>query len=303
MFAFTDAATAKKAVRALPRVGVGIKYGIPQTRRASLMSPKQLFRESNMTQKWQRREISNFEYLMFLNTIAGRTYNDLNQYPVFPWVLTNYEDTEVDLGSANNYRDLSRPIGALNPARRRFFEERFAAWEEQNADSEEANDVPAFHYGTHYSTAAFTLNYMMRLEPFTTMFIALQGGKFDQPDRLFTSVQKAWDNCQRDTADVKELIPEFYCLPEMFTNMNGYDMGQGEGKNGDVELPPWAKTPHEFVRVNRQALESEFVSCQIHQWIDLIFGYKQKGESVFTLVDPKAAPKLPLYARQGKNAP
>ena len=44
-----------------------------------------------------------------------------------------------------------------------------------------------------------------------------------------------------------------------------------------MELPPWASTPHEFVRVNRQALESEFVSCQIHQWIDLIFGYKQKG--------------------------
>lgn len=28
------------------------------------------------------REISNFEYLMQLNTIAGRTYNDLSQYPV-----------------------------------------------------------------------------------------------------------------------------------------------------------------------------------------------------------------------------
>ncbi len=40
-------------------------------RRASLMSPRQLMRSSNMTQKWQRREISNFEYLMFLNTIAG----------------------------------------------------------------------------------------------------------------------------------------------------------------------------------------------------------------------------------------
>ena len=47
----------------------------------------------------------------------------------------------------------------------------------------------------------------------------------------------------------------------------------------DVELPPWASTPNEFVRINRQALESEFVSCQIHQWIDLIFGYKQKGQS------------------------
>ena len=33
-------------------------------------------------QKWVLREISNFEYLMQLNTIAGRTYNDLSQYPV-----------------------------------------------------------------------------------------------------------------------------------------------------------------------------------------------------------------------------
>lgn len=71
MFAFPDQATVKKVIKALPRVGVGIKYGLPQTRRASMMSPRQLMRNSNMTQKWQRREISNFEYLMFLNTIAG----------------------------------------------------------------------------------------------------------------------------------------------------------------------------------------------------------------------------------------
>lgn len=79
---------------------------------------------------------------------------------------------------------------------------------------------------------------------------------------------------------LKELIPEFFCLPEMFVNMNGYKLGlleEGQGVD-DVELPPWASTPHEFVRINRQALESEFVSCQIHQWIDLIFGYKQRGK-------------------------
>lgn len=74
MFAFPDQATVKKVIKALPRVGVGIKYGIPQTRRASMMSPRQLMRNSNMTQKWQRREISNFEYLMFLNTIAGKRF-------------------------------------------------------------------------------------------------------------------------------------------------------------------------------------------------------------------------------------
>lgn len=39
---------------------------------------------------------------------TGRTYNDLNQYPVFPWVLTNYESTEMDLGLPSNYRDLSK---------------------------------------------------------------------------------------------------------------------------------------------------------------------------------------------------
>lgn len=42
-------------------------------RRISLATPRQLFKSSNMTQRWQRREISNFEYLMFLNTIAGQS--------------------------------------------------------------------------------------------------------------------------------------------------------------------------------------------------------------------------------------
>lgn len=42
----------------------------------------------------QRGEISNFQYLMHLNTLAGRSYNDLMQYPVFPWILADY-DSEV----------------------------------------------------------------------------------------------------------------------------------------------------------------------------------------------------------------
>ena len=215
MFAFQDQATVKRVIRALPRVGVGIKYGIPQTRRASLMSARQLFRSANMTAKWQRREISNFEYLMFLNTIAGRTYNDLNQYPVFPWVLTNYTDPELDLSAPTNYRDLGKPIGAINQSRRQYFVERFESWGKQNEenDAEASKDnkdggeqqIPPFHYGTHYSTSAFVLNYLLRLEPFTTMFLALQGGKFDHPNRLFHSIKDSWENCQRDTSDVKVL--------------------------------------------------------------------------------------------------
>ena len=46
---------------------------------------------------------------------------------------------------------------------------------------------------------------------------------------------------------------------------------------GDVVLPPWASSAEEFVRINRQALESDYVSEHLHEWIDLIFGYKQRG--------------------------
>lgn len=271
MFNFPDAATVKKVVHSLPRVGVGTNFGLPQTRRISLATPKQLFKASNMTQRWQRREISNFEYLIFLNTISGRTFNDLNQYPVFPWVITNYDSEELDLTLPSNFRDLSKPIGALNPKRAAFFSDRYESWED--------DQVPKFHYGTHYSTSSFTLMWLLRIEPFTTFFLNFQGGKFDHADRTFSSVSRAWRNCQRDTSDVKELIPEFYYLPEMFVNANTYNLGVMEDGSvvSDVELPPWAKTPEEFVRINRLALESEFVSCQLHQWIDLIFGYKQQG--------------------------
>lgn len=271
MFNFPDAATVKKVVHSLPRVGVGTNFGLPQTRRISLATPKQLFKASNMTQRWQRREISNFDYLIFLNTISGRTYNDLNQYPVFPWVITNYDSEELDLTLPSNFRDLSKPIGALNPKRAAFFSDRYESWED--------DQVPKFHYGTHYSTSSFTMMWLLRIEPFTTFFLNFQGGKFDHADRTFSSVSRAWRNCQRDTSDVKELIPEFYYLPEMFVNANSYNLGVMEDSTvvSNVELPPWAKSPEEFVRINRLALESEFVSCQLHQWIDLIFGYKQQG--------------------------
>lgn len=42
-------------------------------------------------------------------------------------------------------------------------------------------------------------------EPFTTFFLNFQGGKFDHADRTFSSVSRAWRNCQRDTSDVKVL--------------------------------------------------------------------------------------------------
>lgn len=274
MFVFSDSETVKKVVKYLPPVGVGVKYGIPQSRRASLMTPKQLFASSNMTQKWQKREISNFEYLMFLNTIAGRTYQDLNQYPVFPWILTNYDSDELDLSQPTNFRDLSKPVGALNSERRAEFVERYNSWDNSH--------VPAFHYGTHYSTAAFTLGWIVRLEPFHSAYLALQDGRVEDESRLFTSIRDAWlGSLMGGQQNVKELIPELFYLPEILTGTEP----ESVRRLYTVELPKWAKSPEHFIRLHRMALESDLVSCQLHQWIDLIFGYKQRGPEAIRAVN------------------
>lgn len=115
-----------------------------------------------MTKRWQRREISNFEYLMFLNTLAGRSYNDLTQYPVFPWILRDYTSDSIDLQNAEVYRDLSRPMGAQTEKRSREYISRFESWEDPSGE------IPRFHYGSHYSSAGIVLYYLVRLEPFAT---------------------------------------------------------------------------------------------------------------------------------------
>lgn len=61
---------------------------------------------------------------MQLNTIAGRTYNDLAQYPVFPWIIADYESERLDFDNPATFRNLSMPIGALNPERHKSLEGR-----------------------------------------------------------------------------------------------------------------------------------------------------------------------------------
>ena len=79
-----------------------------------------------------------------------------------------------------------------------------------------------------------------------------------------------------------ELIPEFYYLSDFLTNKNKFNYGDRQaGESIDnVVLPPWAhNNTQEFILKHRQALESDFVSEHIHEWIDLIFGYKQQGKA------------------------
>jgi len=123
----------------------------------------------------------------------------------------------------------------------------------------------------------------MRVPPFTGMLLRFQDGSFDVPDRAFHSLASTWRLSSQDSAtDVKELIPDLFCLPEMLVNAEGFDLGrkQDNAMIDCVTLPPWAKSsPRLFVKVHRQALESDHVRENLCHWIDLVFGYKQKGKN------------------------
>ncbi|XP_019403973.1 PREDICTED: protein FAN isoform X1 [Crocodylus porosus] len=222
--------------------------------------------ESYMLQ-WQRGHISNYQYLLHLNNLADRSCNDLSQYPVFPWIIADYSSSELDLTKPEAFRDLSKPIGALNKERLERLLTRYREMPE-----------PKFMYGSHYSSPGYVLFYLVRVAP--EYMLCLQNGKFDHADRTFNSIAETWKNCLDGATDFKELIPEFYENDSSFL-VNGLKLDLGKRQGGkmveDVELPPWASDPDDFLQKCQDALESQYVSEHLHEWIDLIFGYKQKG--------------------------
>lgn len=270
-----------------------------------------------LTKLWQKGFLSNFSYLLILNAFSGRTGSDLSQYPVMPWILADYSSTgeELDLSRTSSFRDLAKPMGALDDARARSFKQRYrdsegvsigppvpvgAATSSSSSSSSSSGSASStgnkrkeeeqqalaarkFHFGSHYSSAAAVLFYLLRVSPFTETLITLQSGRFDRSDRLFFSVKQAWRSASKlSTSDVKELIPEFFYLSEMMRNGSHLRLGSRQAEHAapvsDVLLPRWAHgSAREFVRVHRRALESEYVSAHLHEWIDLIWGYKQQG--------------------------
>ncbi|ELP85439.1 beige/beach domain containing protein, partial [Entamoeba invadens IP1] len=285
--------------------------------------------QEDVTNLWRNGEISNFEYLMSLNCRAGRSFNDLSQYYIFPWVLKNYESESLDITDAKNYRKLGFPIVAQEEGMREKLQSKFKETKS--------------HYGNHYSSIATSLIFLFSAEPYSYFHIKLFDGHFDS-QRLFVSIQKLFNNLLSTPI---ELIPEFFYLPQFLINFNQINFAKepnaSKAKNIEsktsgkktsksasfgsanemeklgsshsvnvrntisleneqasateekkehkvepkplenciesISLPPWAhNNPRLFVQTNIEALESEYVSDHLNEWIDLIFGYKQRGE-------------------------
>jgi hypothetical protein len=207
---------------------------------------------------------------MKLNIFSGRTFRNASQYPVFPWVLKNYDSDKLDLEDADSFRNLEHPIGALNPERLRELKQKY---ESRIADGE----IPYLYSSGPMSPVVVSV-FLIRMEPFTTSHINFQAGKFDVPDRMFMSVGETFSGLMSDMSEYWEVTPEFYFCPEIFENLNGFNLGVSGGRTiNDVVLPKWATSALEFVYLHRKALESDVVSRSLHMWIDLVWGVGQQS--------------------------
>jgi hypothetical protein len=149
------------------------------------------------TNLWMDGYITNYDYLIYLNHMSSRSFSDMSQYPIMPWVLASYESLEdLDLTDEKNYRDFCKPIAALNPNKSNKLKENYL-------EIKEMIEVP-FMYGTHYSNPAHVSYYLIRSCPLFHMRLQ---NKFDSPDRLFKNIMECWSFVMT-AGDYKELIPE-----------------------------------------------------------------------------------------------
>lgn len=193
--------------------------------------------------QWINKKLSNFEYLLALNKISGRSFNDITNYPLFPWIIKDYTNERIKLTDMSLYRDLSRPIGALNDERIKRLRSRVEEQKSQMSISK------PYLYDSSPLSVNDVLSYLGNLPPYKS-------------SSSFSSINKEFSSVTSNQDDFRELIPEFFFEPEVFNN---------------VELPNWSSDSLDFVYLNRKVLESEHISATLNDWIDLIWGYNTRG--------------------------
>ncbi|KAM7463204.1 hypothetical protein LguiA_031325 [Lonicera macranthoides] len=198
--------------------------------------------------QWWRGELSNFEYLLVLNRLAGRRWGDHTFYTVMPWVI----DFSVKPDENNNagWRDLTKSKWRL------------AKGDEQLDFTYSTSEIP-HHVSDECLSELAACSYKARRLPLSVLRLAVRS--VYEPNEYPSTMQRLY----QWTPD--ECIPDFYCDPEIF-----YSLHSGMS---DLAVPSWAGTTEEFIKLHRDALESDRVSSQIHHWIDITFGYKMSGEA------------------------
>ncbi|WOL15766.1 protein GFS12 isoform X2 [Canna indica] len=223
-----------------------------------------LYWSTNFRQ-WWAGELSNYEYLLVLNKLAGRKWGEHAFHMVMPWVIDF--SVKPDENSDAGWRDLTKSKWRL------------AKGDEQLDFTYSSSEIP-HHVSDECLSELAACSYKARRLPLSVLRSAVRS--VYEPNEYPSSMQRFY----QWTPD--ECIPEFYSDPRMFTSIHS--------EMSDLALPYWAMSPEEFISLHRDALESDRVSRQLHHWIDITFGYKLSGQpsvEAKNVMLPASDPSLP----------
>ncbi|XP_063677506.1 WD repeat-containing protein 81-like isoform X2 [Bolinopsis microptera] len=213
---------------------------------------------------WVKGYLSNLDYLLLLNQYSGKVLGDPNLHPVIPWVM--------DFSSSyGGWRDLSKSKFRLNKGDQhldstyKIHGMRVSApsWmRSRRSFHEEESETPITPHHLIDTLSEITyFSYKARRMPKALLCKYVRSKWEPQEYPATMSHLYKW------TPD--ECIPEFYTDKTIFASVHS-DLP-------DLALPPWASDSQDFIRKHRDALEGDYVSSRLHNWIDLMFGEKLFG--------------------------
>ena len=243
-----------------------------------IKEPKKYFEKYNFYEQWLKNKISTYQYLLYINKFSNRSYNDLCQYPIFPWVFL-----ETDLGSYKNQNNLPK------------FRELFYPMSFQNEeDIEKANHVfyngnEKYMFVNYISNINFFIRNFFKIPPFTEWHIFTLVNKLEDSERLPKCIEEMLSFSRFDNS---ELIPEFFTSIEFLLNLNfmfvrtGFWMKKPYLIINDVDYQEkkFFNSISQYIYYNRLILNLKYNKydkdkLKINDWIDLVFGYKQSTEA------------------------
>ena len=245
-----------------------------------VINPKKTFEDLGFTKKWENGEIDTYQYLLYINKYSGRTFNDLNQYPIFPWIFLG--SSTIIHNKKTILRNMKYFMMTQYEKGKDFAKENYKSSLEEQKNKKDK----AYHFTIHYSTSAFILYYLLKISPYTEGHIKLQAGEIDVPDRLLWSIDNLLSIMSR-TRDNRELIPEYFTTIEFLYNLNYIYLGEKKVGNlivHDTIVPDLFNSNEEYFYYNRLILNNQATEkskskllpkCEINKWIDLVFGAKQ----------------------------
>ena len=203
---------------------------------------------------------------------------------------------EMGIEQINEEINYNKPFIRINKK-----EEEIPIYDRNIKELYENPDIPIdeipYVFGSHYSNQTYVTHYLVRIFPFTISSLEIQGNSFDSPDRLFININKSFIGSSTEKGDIRELIPQFFFLPEMFINLNKFNFGflqkvglektdstifiqnlfnLGNEVNNCL-IPYYADNdPYKFIIIYRKVLES--AKIKIEDWINFIFGEFSYGK-------------------------